>query len=293
MDGTGSEGDGAAALPRLPPETAQNFIIIDGRAEMRVRPTEIRVVIAVTSEAETAQKCQERVSASIERLKTAWSKMGIAPENIVADFIAVIPRYQWDMEKSGEAVEKRVGYRMQTNVHVAVQKESDAQAVVTRAFEQGIADVLAFDYWSKDLDEMKVKAREQALKTARSKADTLLGALFHEQPPVVNLQEQTKVYYPESLYHTVAASAEDTVEEHRSEIAYIHAYRPQHTYYRGLFSNSDVQPRELPMHPEISVVSTVRLYFKSPVSGKIKHKTSVTKGGHRQDSGGKNGGGLF
>lgn len=47
--------------------------------------------------------------------------------------------------------------------------------------------------------------------------------------------------------------------------------RPKNTYYRGFHSNGDIQPRDLPMKPGISVVSTVRLYFESSAAaGRVK-----------------------
>lgn len=46
----------------------------------------------------------------------------------------------------------------------------------------------------------------------------------------------------------------------------IHAHRPKNTYYRGHIQGADIQPLgELPMH-EITVVSTVRLYYASPAA---------------------------
>ena len=51
------------------------------------------------------------------------------------------------------------------------------------------------------------------------------------------------------------------------DVAMIQADRPRNTYYRGLNTDGDIQPRELPMRPEISVISTVRLYFRSPAAG--------------------------
>jgi hypothetical protein len=50
----------------------------------------------------------------------------------------------------------------------------------------------------------------------------------------------------------------------RRDISFIRAHRPQNTYYRGLRGDADKQPAALAMKPEISVVSTVRLYFESP-----------------------------
>ncbi|MGO8746331.1 MAG: SIMPL domain-containing protein [Thermoguttaceae bacterium] len=271
-----------ADLPVLQPPIAEGYITIEGRAEERVRPTDVRVVLAVTSEGETAPKCQQTIDATIERLRAAWSKMGIGPERVVVDFIAVLPRYEWSPEKHGTLdaeVEKKAGFRMQTNVHLAARGEAEARAALAKALEQGITDIIAFDYWSKDLDGVKVKVQGEAVQAARSKGDALLGALFTNRPPVINVQEQTTVRYPESLYHSFTNSYEETVTgDMRRNVPYIHAYRPRNTYYRGLYSDGDVQPRELPMTPEISVISTVRLYFQSPAAKSKKKVDPARKG---------------
>jgi uncharacterized protein YggE len=274
---------GPPDLPLLDPKIAEGYITVEGRAEVRVKPTEIRVVLAVTSEAETAQRCQQAVQGTIQRLKAAWTKMGIAPGHIVVDFIAVVPRYTWSMEtqdKMEVGVEKKVGYRMQTNIHLAVPRESQAQAALALAFEEGVTDIIAFDYWSGELDAIKVNARQQALKAARDKADSLFTALFHDQPPIINVQEQSTVRYPESLYHSFVNSQDETVTANfNRNVPFIHASRPRNTYYRGLYSDGDVQPRDLPMNPEISVVSTVRLYFKSPAAGEHPRKKEASHKG--------------
>lgn len=275
-------GTDSARLPRLEllePKAAEGYITIDGRAIVRVRATEIRVVLAVISEAPTAQQCQQNIDATIAHLKAAWTKMGIAPQKIVADFIAVLPRYEWRLEKYADQpadglaeVEKKAGYRMQTNLHLAVPGEAEAQAAMTRAFEEGVTDIIAFDYWNKDLDDVKVKARQQALKAARSKADDLLQVLFDKRPPVINVQEETTVRYPQALYYSFTTTGEDAVRVSppNSGKSAIYAPRPRNTYYRGLVADSDVQPAELPMNAEISVISTVRLYFKSPAADSRK-----------------------
>jgi uncharacterized protein YggE len=265
---------GVTNLPHLDREVAEGYIAIDGRAEVRVRPTEIRIVLAVTSEGKTAQACQQAIKETIDKLKEAWAKLEIAPEAIVEDFIAVLPLYEWNLEKRGDVdvgVEKKSGFRMQTNIHLAVPNDATAPAAFNAAFEQGVTDIIAFDYWSRELDDNKTKAREQALKAARNKSDVLLGALFDDRPSVINVQEQTSVRYPESLYHSFVNSyGEDVTPAWRRDVPFIRAYRPRNTYYRGLYSDGDVQPRELPMHPEISVISTVRLYFQSPAAKQTK-----------------------
>jgi uncharacterized protein YggE len=272
--GVESQSGEVTGLPTLDRDVVEGFIAIDGRAEVRVRPTEIRIVLAVTSEGQSARECDTLIGETMSTLKKSWSEMGIPAESIVEDFIAVLPLYAWEMEKRGDSeigVEKKTGFRMQTNVHLAVPNDGHAAKALTVAFEHGVTDIIAFDYWSKELDDFKIKAREQAVKAARSKSDLLLAALFDVVPPVINVQEQTTVRYPESLYHSfVNTYDEEVTSGWRRDTPFIRAYRPRNTYYRGLYSDGDIQARELPMHPEISVVSSVRLYFESPAAKRAK-----------------------
>ena len=280
--GVESNSETVVNLPVLAREVVEGFIAIDGRAEIRVRPTEIRIVLAVTSEGQTARECQKTIDETMGKLKQSWTELGIPAGSIVEDFIAVLPVYEWNIEKRGDVevgVEKLSSFRMQSNVHLAVPLNADTPKAFTVAFEHGVTDIIAFDYWSKELDEIKIKARAEAVKAARSKSDVLLAALFDDRPPVINVQEQTTVRYPESLYDSfVNTYQEEVTVPWRREIPFIRAYRPRNTYYRGLYIDGDIQPRELPMHPEISVISTVRLYFESPAAKRNNQTKDNEKG---------------
>ncbi len=266
-------------LAVLAPEVVQGYITIDGKAEVRVKPTEIRIVLAVTGEGKTPGDCQNLVETKVETLRDAWIKMGVAAENIVDDFIAVLPRYEFHLEQYQDrkvAMEKKAGYLMQTNLHVAVKNDAEAMKVINVAFDNDVADIIAFDYWSNELDALKVKARAQAVKAAREKSDVLLGALFEEKPAIINVQEATTLHYPESLYE----SFENTHDERYSsgflsrDTPVIRTFRPKNTYYRGLYTDGDIQAKDLPMRSEISIVSTVRLYFESPVAKEFQENAN-------------------
>ena len=171
-------GHAVPGMQGISPEVVQGYIAIDGQAELRVKPTQIRVVMAVTAEGTTPADCKRQVADRITTLATAWRKMGISQENIVEDFIAVLPRYAFEIDRIHDrevAVEKKVGYLMQSNLHLAVKDDARAMAAIHIAFENDVADIIAFDYWSKELDPMKVRARAEALKAARDKGSGPAG----------------------------------------------------------------------------------------------------------------------
>ena len=103
----------AQGLSELSPQVAQSYIVVDGSAVLRVKPTEARVILAVTTEATTASECNKLMSQKMDQLRQAWVGAGLADENIVEDFISVLPRYDFEIkeiEGSRVAQEKKVGY---------------------------------------------------------------------------------------------------------------------------------------------------------------------------------------
>lgn len=264
----GEERARSSELPLLKSDEALKCITIDATVETRIPPEEIRVVLAITSEGETADQCHTQNEGRIRAIVKTWAEQGIPRDKIVEDFINVLPRYEWEIEERHNrnvAVQKKKGYRLQTNLHLAVKTEEQATQAITTALRLGATDVITFDYWSSKLNEQKKTARKKAVQAAKEKADTLL-AVFDERPKVVNIQEQTKVVFPRSMYRT----SENYLEQEMAysgiwrDMIHYRAYRPRMTFLDAVDSRADERPAEMVMRPEITVISTVRLYYQSP-----------------------------
>lgn len=257
-----------------------DYITIHGTAEIQVKPQTIRVVMAVISEGETAEACQATNARQIEAVRKQWKELRIPDDKIVEDFIAVLPRYEWVHQTPEDGFEhlmqRRAGFRMQTNLHVAVGTEAEAMAAINRAFQEGVSDIITFDYWSPELDAKKREVRKAALAAAKQKAELLL-AVFEKRPPVINVQESTRVFFPKSLYQTFENVLEEQIFNIDSwrDLPRIKAYRPKMTFYKGLSSQADVRPDEIALKPEISVVSTVTIYYQSPATKSAESESPV------------------
>ncbi|MFO7906670.1 MAG: SIMPL domain-containing protein [Planctomycetota bacterium] len=264
-----SHSDGSAAT--LDHRAIENFITIEGKVEKRLDPTALRIVLALLVEQPTAADCQRTAQQREAELIEALKGMDIDGEAVVVDFISILPVYQWQVEtREGKsvAVEQPAGFRMQSNVHVKVASEKQARAVLAEAFRLGVSDVIAFDYGSEKIDRTRKEARKEALRAAQEKADLLLGAMFDEPPRPLNVHESTRVIYPRSLYGSFENAHTEAIRMPYSgdRMPTIQAARPKNTYYQGVLEDTDVRDGGLPLRAQISVVSTVRLYYATPAN---------------------------
>ncbi len=280
MYGSGTQSDvGSGYVSTFPSnlrsEEALNFITIEGSAVTRLMPEEIRVVMAVISEDETADACQKKVDDRVAKVTQGWRDISIPRDKIDSDFIAVLPRYEWRLvERDGETIrmQKLAGYRMQTNLHVSVSTEAKAMKAIYKAFQSGVTDIITFDYWSPKLDEQKDKVRESAVAAARKKAELLLD-VFADTPKVINVREKTTVHFPNTLYQTFQNVLEEQTESwnSRRDKPMIKAFRPKMTFLSTIQGEFDVRPKKVMMKPEIVVTSRVQLIYQSPAEPSRTH----------------------
>ena len=161
---------------------------------------------------------------------------------------------------------------MQSNLHIKVPNDDLAMRAIRAAFKLNITDIIAFDYWSKELDAVKQKALEVAIEKAKSKAQLLLGQTFDDMPAPINVTSDTQIVMPESLYVSFDNSHSQTLTQgyNRGDLPVITAFRPKNTYYKGYIDKTaDQQPDSVSLNCEISVVSSVKLIFASPVSQRL------------------------
>ena len=266
----------------LSSQAAQSYIIVEGKAVLDVEPTRIRIILALTAEAETSEACKQAVKDQFEQLRGSWVEAGISRDDIVEDFISVIPQYKFKFEyidKLSVAVEEKTGYLMQSNVHLAVADDDSAMKALDIAFANGVTDIIGFDYWCENLDDKKKEARKLAIKAAKEKAEVILG-LFDAPPPVINVQENTVVRYPKSLYESFQNDSSARYQRYYLNLRdtpMVKQPRPKNTYYRGNLLDADVQARKLPMKAELSVVSTVRVYYQSPAAEEFNASYNIHK----------------
>ncbi len=252
---------------RLGVEEAGSFIAIEGSCELRFAADGLRVVFAIATDAATPTACWAKQRTHRAAFLEALAEVGMAGDAVQVDFISMLPVYDWKQESREQQtvlVERLAGHRLQENVHVAVADEEGARSVIELALEKGVHDVIAVEYWSRQTAAKRREALEAALAAAKSKSDLLLAA-FATRPPLANVVERTDVLTPDRLYRSFENAYAGSVEaDWQRGQPRIHAPRPKNTFYAGFDGAADVASFTARMKPELSVVSTVVLYWESP-----------------------------
>jgi uncharacterized protein YggE len=265
--GAAQEAPLVARVGHPDPATAERVITIEAVAEVRVVPSRLRVVFAVSAEGANAGSASEVGRALLAATKAKLTSAGIAVAGIDVDFIAAVPVFAWQVEQQGDkdvVAEKRVGVRVQYNLHVSVADEAAALNAIEAAIAQGGVELLAVDYWSTELAKKQVEAQRKALAAAQEKAELLLS-VFPERPRPINVSESTRVLFPQQLYQVLPRFEDSATTRYAYDnLPRVPARRPMRVYYRGLFGGVDAGESAMPGKREIEVVSTVRLYFEAP-----------------------------
>ena len=261
-------------LATISQSESTEIVSVEAKVELRVAPDQIRIVLAVTGDGKTSTECQAKVSEKIQQLRKSLGAMEIPDENIVEDFIAILPEYKFEIEtREGEqfAVERMHKFNMQSNLHIKVENDAQALKAIYVAFEASVTDIIAFDYWSTKLDDKKSEALKLAIEKAKAKSEMLLGATFDNPLKPINITSGTLVVMPDKLYESFGQSYSQSVTQERygkaRNLPVIHAVRPKNTYYRGHFDEfGDQHSGDVPMRPEITVVAEVEMHYASPVA---------------------------
>ena len=269
-------------LNYLTAEMASKFITISGTAEVRVPANAYRVVLAIVTEHEDVKKAKQMAVEKVAAIeKDLANKMNLGDEEIFEDFIAIFPSLEIRGEVFGEEkkekpkhrLEQPSFYRYQTNLHIKLDKKGQVNQLIDIATDYSITDFVAIDYWADNIDALKLKARKKAIQAAKEKSDLYL-ALFDERPRLVNLQEATRTTFPTALYRSYQAQASDpwrgyygfgggvfgpTGQSENEPVKRIFYQRPP-------MVEADVREKHMPLESEITVVSTVVLYYEAPAT---------------------------
>jgi len=160
-------------------------ISTSGSAEVRVVPSRVVLTFGVeTFNPELAVAKRENDVKASGVLALA-KEIGVAPKDVQTDYIFVAPIY----ENYDERRSKFLHYLVRKTVVVLLRDTTKFENILSGALERGATHVLRVRFEVDDLKKHRDKARSDAIKAARDKAQALAGDLGAKLGRVMNIQE--------------------------------------------------------------------------------------------------------
>lgn len=153
-----------------PANAAQSTITVTGTAEKAVDPDYAKIIYSVTTQAETAADSQKQNDESVTKTLDLLKGLGIDEKSIATEF-SMNPIYDWNSSDN-----RITGYQADTTITVSDVSVDDLGTIIAGSVESGVNSIQGISYYSSSFDEVYSECLTEAMKMARSKAETIAAA---------------------------------------------------------------------------------------------------------------------
>ena len=168
-------------------------MIVTETGKVTVVPDIAKVTLGIDSQGQILKQVQDEVNVKSKALTDALKKLGIDEKDIKTTNYSVNPEYDYQAQPL-----KINGYRVSTSYEVKVTDFDIVNEVLTMATSAGtnvIGDI-SFEVNDKTKEEYTQKAREEAVKLVKNKAEGLAKAAGITLGKIINVTESQGVDYP-------------------------------------------------------------------------------------------------
>ncbi|MDO8452293.1 MAG: SIMPL domain-containing protein [bacterium] len=166
----------------------QDFLTVTGEGKVTVVPDTAMVSLGVVASQTTISAAQNQANTAINNITTTLKSLGIDSKDIKTSNYSISPQY--DYRDSGSP-NRITGYQVNVSVSVTVRDIDKINDVIDRSTAAG-ANTVGGILLTIDEDKQKElvqQARGEAIKEAKSKAESLAKAAGITLGRIVNIQE--------------------------------------------------------------------------------------------------------
>lgn len=178
----------------------KNNISVSGKGEIYAKPDLALVTFSVRNEAKQVPEAIKENSEKMNKVISSLKQQGIAEKDLKTTSFNIYPRYEY--RKDGTGIYPRnkrvlVAYEVTQSLQVKIRDLSKVGKIIQGATDNGANQIGNLQFTIDKQDELKAKAREMAIKQAKSKAKQIASQLGVHLVRVTNFSENSSVppYY--------------------------------------------------------------------------------------------------
>lgn len=157
-----------------------------GEGKAVATPDIAKVTLGITVNQVKVSTAQEQANKTINKIQEDIKKLGISEKDIKTTRYDLNPNYDWSGGK-----QRITGYQITVNLEVKVRDFDKINSVIDTATADGANLIGNLEFLLDDpkLKEVQNKAREEAVKEAKEKAQSLAKAAGIKLGKIINVQE--------------------------------------------------------------------------------------------------------
>ena len=175
---------------------AQNVITVSGTGEIYTKPDLALVSFSVVIEKKTVEEAMaenaKRMNAVIDSVK----KQGVEEKDLKTTTFTISPRYEWRKDEFLREKRILVGYEVSQALEAKIRDLAKIGDIIQVATDAGVNQVGDLQFTIDKQDELKSRARKEAIDKARAKAKEMAEQLGVKLVRITNFNESGAVPIP-------------------------------------------------------------------------------------------------
>lgn len=194
-------------LPNIGKEIyPQSTIMVSGKGEAYAIPDIASFSFSVTEVGSTVKQAQEKADQKINKALSVVREAGVEDKDVKTTNYNVYPKYEWNQIvcitypcPSGKQV--LIGYEINQTITVKVRDTEKVGDMVTKIGATEISNISGVEFTVDDREQYVAKAREDAIKEAKTKAKELAKQLGVKLGKMMYYNENGDypIYYGEGM----------------------------------------------------------------------------------------------
>ena len=178
----------AAAQPAMPPHP--HILSVSGEGEVRAVPDQAQLSAGVVTQGKTAAQALAANSTAMNSVFAALKKRGVPEKSITTSNFSINPQYPpYRQDAPQEDRTRIIGYEVSNQVTVILDDVSKVGATLDALVASGANQAGGVSFTIRDPKPLMKEAREEAVKEALAKAQTLAKAAGVTLGPIISISE--------------------------------------------------------------------------------------------------------
>ena len=172
---------------------SKNNITVSATGEVYTKPDLALTTFSVVTEAKTVEDAMKENTEKMNEVIESVKSEGVESKDLKTTTFSIRPRYEWyENEKSlyypeGERV--LVGYEIQQSLQVKIREMDNIGSILEGATSKGANEVGNLQFTVEDEDRAKEEARNDAIKEAKEKAQSIASQLGVKLIKIISFNE--------------------------------------------------------------------------------------------------------